>query len=324
VPLQAAGLIWVRLKRADEASALSLKSVRSTADRPASSMLLPVGALVLNALIWGVSWLPMRWLAQQGLHPLWATGFIFAITTLAVVLWRPQTLSEVWRTPSLLVIALASGLTNSTFNWGVVAGDVVRVVLLFYLMPLWATLLARLLLNEAITWLSVLRMGLGLAGALVVLWPGAEHMQLGTFQLADGLGIVGGFSFALNNVMLRRHADSSTPQSRVLAMFAGCAVLSGSLALIFSAGFGLPWPPVPEPTWVLGCALVGLIFIVANLALQMGAPRLPAQVTAVVMLSEVVFASVSSVIWGSQTLQPSLLMGGGLILLAAVLSAVKK
>ena len=40
---------------------------------------------------------------------------------------------------------LAAGTTNATFNWAVTLGDVVRVVLLFYLMPLWAVLLARLL-----------------------------------------------------------------------------------------------------------------------------------------------------------------------------------
>jgi drug/metabolite transporter (DMT)-like permease len=284
--------------------------------------LLPIAALVFNALIWGVSWWPMRWLAQQGLHPLWATGFIFSITTLCMVLWRPQTFMVLLRTPSLWVIALASGMTNSAFNWGVVAGDVVRVVLLFYLMPLWATLLARVLLNEAITALSVLRMGLGLAGALVVLWPAQGQLSLSDFHVADGLGVIGGFGFALNNVMLRRHADVA-PQGRILAMFAGCAVLSSSLALCFSVGRSVPWPPAMQLDWAVGCGLVALMFITGNLALQIGATRLPAQVTAVVMLTEVLFAAVSSIAWGDQTLHLSLLIGGGLIVLAAFLAAAE-
>jgi len=41
---------------------------------------------------------------------------------------------------------------------------VVRVVLLFYLMPLWAVLLARLLLHERLTPLASLRVLLALAG----------------------------------------------------------------------------------------------------------------------------------------------------------------
>ena len=39
-------------------------------------------------------------------------------------------------------------MTNVGFNWAVTMGDVVRVVLLFYLMPLWAVLLAWPLLGE--------------------------------------------------------------------------------------------------------------------------------------------------------------------------------
>jgi drug/metabolite transporter (DMT)-like permease len=277
--------------------------------------------LVFNALIWGVSWWPLRWLAQQGLHPLWATGFIFVMTTLVMVAWYPQAVMQLVRTPGLWVIALASGMTNTTFNWGVVTGDVVRVVLLFYLMPVWATLLARLLLNEAVTRFSVVRMGLGLAGAVVVLWPENGLSKLASFELADGLGLIGGFGFALNNVMLR-HQAASAPQGRILAMFAGCAVLSTSLALCFSLGHGLPWPPAMQPDWMAGCALVALMFLVGNLALQMGASRLPAQVTAVVMLTEVMFASLSAIAWGGQVLKPSLLAGGGLIVLAAFLSSL--
>ncbi len=50
-------------------------------------------------------------------------------------------------------------------------GDVVRVVLLFYLMPLWSVLLARLLLDERLTRLALLRLVLAVAGAGAVLWP---------------------------------------------------------------------------------------------------------------------------------------------------------
>ncbi len=287
-----------------------------------SSRFWPIAALVFNALIWGVSWWPLRWLAQHGLHPLWATGFIFVLCALVVVAWRPQAVMQLIRNPGLWVIALASGVTNSAFNWGVVTGDVVRVVLLFYLMPVWATLLARFLLNEAVTRFSVVRMGLGLAGAIVVLWPEQGLSNLPPLELADALGLIGGFGFALTNVMLRHQAQTAPQAGRILAMFAGCAVLSSSLALCYSLAGSLPWPPAWQPDWMLGCALVALMFLAGNLALQIGASRLPAQVTAVVMLTEVMFASASAIAWGDQVLHPSLLVGGGLIVLAAFLSSV--
>ena len=123
---------------------------------------------------------------------------------------------------------LASGTTNAAFNWAVVIGDVVRVVLLFYLMPLWAVLLARWLLGERLTWLALLRVVLAIAGAAIVMQPadGGWPVPAG---LADWLGVLGGFSFALNNVMLRREAHRSD-ESRALAMFAGGVLVAGALA----------------------------------------------------------------------------------------------
>ena len=63
------------------------------------------------------------------------------------------------------------GTTNAAFNWAVTLGDVVRVVPLFYLMPLWAVLLARLVLREPLTHHAAARVLLVPAGAAVVLWP---------------------------------------------------------------------------------------------------------------------------------------------------------
>jgi drug/metabolite transporter (DMT)-like permease len=62
-------------------------------------------------------------------------------------------------------------------------------------------------------------------------------------------------------------------------------------------------------------------FLLANLALQYGAARLPANVTSVVMPCEIVFASLSAVWWAGETLGPMLLFGGALILGATLLAA---
>ena len=52
-----------------------------------------------------------------------------------------------------------------------------------------------------------------------------------------------------------------------------------------------------------------------------GAARLPANTTAVIMLTEVVFASASALALGAGSLTPALMLGGGLIVGAAVLAA---
>jgi drug/metabolite transporter (DMT)-like permease len=169
----------------------------------------PVLALMLNAFTWGVSWWPFRWLEAQGLHALWATVLIYAVAVAAISAWQPSAWGELLRTPALWWLVLASGTTNAAFNWAVTIGDVVRVVLLFYLMPLWAVLLARWVLGERLTGMVAVRVVLALAGALVVLWPAQGQGQGLPLprNLAEWLGVLGGFSFALNNVMLRREAQ---------------------------------------------------------------------------------------------------------------------
>ena len=281
-------------------------------------------ALTLNALVWGTAWWPFRRLEAAGLHPLWATAFVFAVSALAIVAWRPKSLRQLASTPTLWVLVLASGTTNAAFNWAVVIGDVVRVVLLFYLMPLWSVLLARLLLAEPLTRSAGLRVALALGGALVVLWPadaaaGAAPRGWAP-TLADVLGLIGGFSFALNNVMLRR--ESHRPEgARALAMFVGGVGVAGGLAAALALQSQIAWPPAPHTAWVLVAAALAALFLAGNLALQYGAARLPANVTSVVMLTEVVFASASAWALGAGAASPQLLLGGALIVAAALHAA---
>jgi drug/metabolite transporter (DMT)-like permease len=277
---------------------------------------LPVLALVFNACTWGVSWWPYRELQTLGLHPLWATTVVNAVALVAVALSRPSAWVTVWRHPALWWLVLASGATNATFNWAMTLGDVVRVVLLFYLMPLWAVLLARVLLGERFTVLAWLRVALALAGAAIVLWPQDGSGLPLPRTLAEGLAVLGGLAFALNNVMLRREAASG-PAAGALAMFLGGTVVSAALALLLA----VPAPAAAVVDWLPGALLLALVFLAANLALQFGATRLPANATAVIMISEVVFASVSSVWMGASTPGWPMLAGGTLIVGASLLAA---
>jgi drug/metabolite transporter (DMT)-like permease len=280
-------------------------------------------ALTFNAFTWGVSWWPFRWLQERGLHALWATVLVYAVAVLLISLWQPRAWSQLWRTPSLWWLVLAAGTTNAAFNTAVTIGDVVRVVLLFYLMPLWAVLLARVLLGERLTALAALRVGLALAGAAIVLWPADGSGGPMPTSTAEALALLGGFAFALNNVMLRREAHR--PESaRALAMFAGGTLVSLGAALWLGGLGTVPWPPSPAPGWVTGLLVLAGVFLLGNLALQYGTARLPANATAVIMVSEVLFASASAVALGAGTMSWALGLGGSLIVGASLLAAWRR
>ena len=281
--------------------------------------LLAAGALVINAFVWGVSWWPFRELQGLGLHPLWATALVYFIVFTGLLVFYRGSLKGFVAHPQLWLLAFASGMTNVGFNWAVTVGDVVRVVLLFYLMPAWSVLVAWALLGEKPTGASLLRLVIAMAGVLIVLkapgatWPVPQG-------LPDWLAIMGGFSFALTNVMLSKLSHTPTG-SRMLAMFAGGSVLAAGAALVGMSQQIVPSPALGgmAPLLILGLSLA---FLISNSALQYGAARLAATTTALVMLTEILFASGSAALLGAAAFTPRIWLGGSLIVLAALMAAL--
>ena len=280
-------------------------------------------ALVINAFVWGVSWWPLRQLQGYGLHPLWTTALVYLTIFVLLLVFYFKGLRGFAQHPVLWALAIAAGFTNVGFNWAVTVGDVVRVVLLFYLMPAWSVLVAWVLLGEKPSLASLLRLALAMAGVLIVLktpespWPIPQGG-------ADWLAIMGGFSFAVTNALLRKARHASTGAS-MLAMFGGGALMATAAALL-----GMSQQVVSSPMLLPGntgmtMILLGgltLAFMVSNAALQYGAARLVASTTALVMLTEILFASGSAAALGAAEFSPRILLGGSLIVLAAVLAAL--
>lgn len=280
-----------------------------------------LGAL-LNASIWGLSWYPLRWLEARGIPSLWATWFVFAACAIAVLIARPGSLRLLWQHRATLGwLVLASGMTNACFNTALATGDVVRAVLLFYLMPMWVVLLARWLLAERITPAALARTALALIGAALVLGDGELRFPIPD-SWADWLAVAGGFFFGLNNVILRKH--SATPhEARALGMFIG-AVIIAPMVIAALALLGKPLTLAPQPIAWVGVALFTAFVLVGNLALQYGAARLPANVLSTLMLAEILVATLSSWLGGAATLTSSTLIGGAFIVSASLLAIFSK
>ena len=287
-----------------------------------SAFVLPAAALVVNAFIWGVSWWVFRELQGLGLHPLWATALVYGLVFALLLTRFASTLPHFARHPDLWALAIASGFTNVGFNWAVTVGDVVRVVLLFYLMPAWSVLVAWLLLGEKPTAGSLLRLVLAMAGVLVVLKTPESPWPIPS-SLPDLLALAGGLSFAITNAYLRKLGNEGKvpSEARMLAMFGGGTVLASGAALAgMSQGIVTAPALALSGVWlVLGLSAA---FLVCNACLQYGASRLPGSTTALVMLTEILFASGSAAWLGTAEFTPRILWGGGLILLAALLAAL--
>lgn len=286
---------------------------------PGRTATLAAGALVLNAFVWGVSWWPFRHLQGHGLHPLWATALMYLLIVAGLLTVQFKAWRGFVAYPQLFLLGIAAGLTNVGFNWAVTVGDVVRVVLLFYLMPAWSVLVAWLLLGEKPTPASLLRLLLAMTGVLIVLkspdsaWPLPQGA-------ADWLALFGGLSFAVTNSMLRKYGHTPSA-SRMLAMFGGSGLLAAATALVGMSVQGVPAPAL-QAAGIPVLLGLSLAFMASNAALQYGAARLAAGTTAIVMLTEILFASLSSAALGAAEFTPRIVLGGSLIVLAAVLAAI--
>jgi len=218
-------------------------------------------------------------------------------------------------------LALAAGVTNVGFTWGVIHGEVMRVLLLFYLSPAWTALFAHFLLRERWSRSAVALTVLSLLGAALMLWTPALGWPLPNTP-AEWAGLVAGAGFAMNNVLTLRIARAQpaiTPRLRTVLVFGGSAVL-GLLATHFDQASSLP--PLPHLGLAVGLVLaMGVALALNNVLVQHGLALVSANRASLVMLFEIVVTALSSWLLAGEVPGPREWLGGGCIVLSAVLAS---
>src|SRR5436190_21192719 len=164
----------------------------------------PAWALVVGAATWGIVWYPYRLLAKAGVDGIWATLFTYSLALAIGIVAFPRAAWALRRPSALAVVmGLAIGWSNLAYVLGVLEGEVMRVLLLFYLAPLWTPPIARFVLGERLQGGGLAVMALAFAGAMVMLWRPELGFPWPTSR-AEWLGLAAGLLFAFGNVMVRR------------------------------------------------------------------------------------------------------------------------
>lgn len=278
----------------------------------------PIAALLGGATIWGLLWYPYRLLEQAGISGSIAT----AITYLVALLLGLAAFGGSLRAPRifggqvhlLLGIGLFAGWTNLAYVLGVIHGEVVRVLLLFYLAPLWTIAFARLLLDEKLSLHGYFVIALSLSGAIVMLWQPQTGFLL-PLSYGDWMGLSAGIMFALSNVLSRRNQFHSV-QLKSLAVWMGVTLVALGYTL-----FGESAVPSYVST-ESGLLLLGLGIIVFGLSVmvQYGLNHVPANRAIVIMLFELVVAAVAAYFLTDEALTMKEWMGGAMIVSASLFS----
>jgi len=284
-----------------------------------SSTALPILAILLGATSWGILWYPFRVLEAAGLPSPITTLFAYAVAVAVggVVFfraWREFPGQAGW----LLAIGLTAGLTNVSYLVAIMKADVMRIVLLFYLAPLWTIPLARLILGERLTRTGYMVMTVAMSGAVIMLWQPELGMPAPR-NAYEWLGLAAGITFAACNVMVKaaRHAS---PEAKSLAGCIGVLIIALPVAILAGPATSA-WSSMAAAHFFLILAL-GVMLIATSVALQYGLSHLSANYAAVILLFELIVAAIAAHYLAGEITHAQEWVGGALIVSAGMLASL--
>jgi len=273
--------------------------------------LLPQILLVTGAVAWGLGWLPLHHFASVGLVGMPLVLLVYGLLSLFAipVLWFER---RAWmpQRNGLLAIAVCGGGATAALVTALAIGEVVRVMLLFYLAPVWSVLGGWLLLGERLTPLRVGALLLAMLGIALTLniSSALTHPLSGS----DWLALAAGLGFSLNNLATRA-ADQVPLASKTLAPFLGSALIAVVLCPVLGE-----YPPPLSLTlsWQIGLMALGWLLSMA--AVQYGVSHIEAGRAAVLVVFELVAAVLSSAWLGNQAIGTHEWLGAALVMIAAL------
>ena len=253
--------------------------------------MLPIYSVAVAAIMWGAWWIPLRVLDERGIAVDWASvtlGSASALALLPVAIMRWRKFCAGGR--DLLLVGLFTGATFAAFNHALITGYVVRAVLLFYLAPIWATVLAVVILRErfgAYRFASIL---IGIIGAAVVL--GVDEGLPLPRSRADWMGLAAGLTWAFGVTFIRKAADVSSIEKTVAGLV-GSAVCALIFAVTGTVSITPEWQMIGASLpLIAGATLLWLIPM--TLIEFWGASRMDPGRVCIVLLLEVVAAAVTA------------------------------
>jgi drug/metabolite transporter (DMT)-like permease len=267
-------------------------------------------------------WYPYRVLQETGVSGPLAT----LITYFLAMVCGASMLPSVWRELRLYYkaragwwavgLVLSAGWSNLGYVLAMLHGEVMRVLLLFYLAPLWTILFSYWLLGERLDRNGYTVIALSFSGAVIMLWEPRLGLPLPQ-NLSEWVGLTAGMSFALSNVVSRRAAHLNV-ESKTYSVLLGTALLAVPL-LWWQGGIQVQILLVSGNDWLI-LGLLGMTLCAIGYAVQFGIAHLLSNRAMLLFLFELVVAAISSYFLADEAMQLRDWLGASLIVSASLLS----
>lgn len=273
---------------------------------------LAVICLLFSSSMWGLIWYPLRLLNEAGMTAVWSSLVMYLAAGLVAIpaLYKQHKSIPPFRS-DLIALAVAAGITNVAFVVALIEGEVMRVMLLFYLSPIWTVLLGRWWLGERLSYSAIAMFTVAMSGSVVMLW---DH-NIGwpwPHGMADWLALTASIAFSINNVLARKLGSVSLGVKTGVVWWG--VVIASILILLWQQ---TPVPEVSIYVWS-GAWFLGWFGIVTmTIAVLYGVGKMPVYRSSVIMLFELVVAAIAAWLLTDEVMSVQEWFGGGLILLAA-------
>lgn len=269
--------------------------------------------LALSSIGWGLTWLPLKGLNGMGLDGMQLILIAFASGSLILAPWLIKQFSS-WKNSIhfMLMIALAGGIANASFQTAMYHGDVIRVMILFYMLPVWSVLGGKLFLKEKIDLVRIVAVTLCLSGAYIILdiW----NTSWGGITWIDILALVSGMGLATTNILFR-FTQNIPVMSKVTVVFFGCTVLIG-----ISFTLTAPASTVADNYAILLAIAYGAVWLtLITIGTQWAVTQMEAGRSSIIIVMELVAAVVSVALLTNAELKLYEIIGGLMVISAAIL-----
>lgn len=289
---------------------------------PSKQNVLPIVSVFTGALVWGLMWYPYRLLLEAGISGTPATLATYLVAMLCGAFMLPRLWHELrlnnrggarwW----VLGLMLSAGWSNLGYVLAILHGEVMRVVLLFYLAPLWTILFSYWLLGERLNYYGYLIIALSLSGAFIMLWQPQHGLPL-LNNHAEWMGLSAGMAFALANVVSRRAAQLSV-EAKSYSIMIGTALLTAPFVW-WQGGIQNQLLMVSGLIWLM-LGLLGVVLFAATFVVQYAIAHLQANRAIILFLFELIVAALSSYFLADEAMQMRDWLGAALIISASLLS----
>ena len=153
--------------------------------------LFPSLCVAVSGIFWGLFWLVLRAFEDYGFNGAWPGLIVYCVCFVLLLPFLPYRWNLIKRNGStIFVTGLFTGTSFALYAASLILTEVVRTLLLFYLTPIWSTLLGIFFLGERATFARVAALVLGFTGLLVVLGLGEGFPW--PRNLGDWLGLAAG------------------------------------------------------------------------------------------------------------------------------------